>query len=91
MFNFASFKTFFAVAVIIATVGAFWLQDAKIKNVQSKAKNLQAELQQCKSEKESKEFEIKWANEFSNALNADIEVENENNKTNSNTSFYDTF
>ena len=92
MFNFASFKAFFAVAAVIATVGTFWLQDTELKNTKEQLKNRDIELKECKDNLKAKEFEQKWSTEFSSAfIDIDAKVENESNKTNSNTSFYDTF
>jgi len=92
MFNISLLKNFVAVAIIFATVGAFWLQDKELKTAKIKAKNLQVELQQCKSENEAKRFELKWSEEFSNSLNLNTEAGyEETNKTNSNTTFYDSF
>lgn len=93
MFNFASFKAFFAVAVVVAAVGGFWLQDTKLQKVKQEAADAKQELKKCQTELETKSFEQRWSEEFSNAFSSYTQEEiKDENKTDSNsTVFIDTF
>ena len=72
--------------------GYIYLQKLQIEKQNKQISTLKAELKECNSTNDAKEFEIKWSNEFLNQFkDTGVEEDEKNNNANSSAVFNDSF